>query len=112
MKKVKSAQKMNVQTKAEVVDHPVKIILNDEELVNLRTKQQELVVLKVDLANLYLHLQKVEDSIEGVSSKILDKEDEYMEEAKKIAMDHGVNTDSPEAGKWNLNLDEKTLNKI
>ena len=109
---MKKASKSGITPKVKLVETSGKILLSEEELATLRTKQQELVVLKVDLANLVLTRQKFEESIQDTSDKILDKEDEYLTEAKKIAMDHGIDTDLPGVGKWNLNLDEKTLNKI
>lgn len=86
-----------------------KIILNDDELVGLKTKQQELVALKVELANFVLHTSRSQKSFENVIST---KENEYLEEARALAKSHGVDPDSPDAGKWNLNLDEKTLIKV
>lgn len=93
-----------------LVEHNLeKISLNDDELSLLKSKQQELVTIKVDLANFVLYYNRTEKAfVEAITNK----ENEYLEEAKRVALTHGVDANCPDVGKWNLNLDEKTLSKV
>jgi hypothetical protein len=92
-----------------VEDHLEKILLNDDELSLLKSKQQELVTLKVELANFVLYSNRTEKAF---AESISNKENEYLEEAKRVALTHGVDANCPDAGNWNLNLDDKTLSKV
>lgn len=88
------------------------ISLSDEDLAALRQCQLELTKLKVNIANHVMKLHEIEGHLKSLTAEAKTKEQEFIDEARKVTKAHGVDVDQPDQGQWNIDLDNNTLNKI
>lgn len=98
-KRGSSASKTTVK-KENVLDAlDTAVTLEDTEIFSLRTLDQDLGKLKLALADAELHRAQLIRSIEQ-------KQQKMMETATSVALAHGIDLNSPDSGKWRLNLTE------
>lgn len=88
------------------------ITLSDEDLAVLRRVQAELTRLKVSVANHTIKLHEIKEHLKALTSEAKAKEEEFIDEARKVTKAHGVDVDQPDQGQWNIDLDNNTLNKV
>jgi len=88
------------------------IHLSNEDMAHIRELQVNISNLKIALADAYIKSKKHDETLTEAVIGVEKLTNEYMEEAKKIARDHGVDIDAPDQGQWNLDLNAQTLSKV
>lgn len=88
------------------------ITLSDEDLAVLRRVQAELTRLKLSVANHTMKLHEIQEHLKALMTDAKVKEEEFIDEARKLTKAHGVDVDQPDQGQWNIDLNNNTLNKI
>jgi hypothetical protein len=81
------------------------ITLKSSEMTDLEDLDIKIAQKKCLLADLYIKLQRATVEVENLNK-------EFLDEAKKIALAHGIDVNDPATGQWDLNIKQKTLSKI
>jgi hypothetical protein len=87
-----------------------KIVLNDEQAARIRAYEDTVVKLKLNLADLEVHLSELNSKKNLFINNIQAKGSEMLEDIKKIAEAYGIDLDGDV--KWNFNTSDMTFYRI